>query len=105
MLTGGRGATVSGGMVLRVLQGEGAWPGTVGAVRERARAEGCGRLWLVTTNDNVRAIRFYQRLGMDLVGVSLGAVDVARARLKPSIPERGHDEIPIRHELTFALEL
>ena len=32
MLTGGRGATVSGGMVLRALQGEGAWPGTVAAL-------------------------------------------------------------------------
>ena len=86
-------------------EGQGAGQALLGTVRERARAEGCTRLWLVTTNDNVRAIRFYQRFGMDLVAVGLGAIDEARARLKPSIPARGHDGIPIRHELTFALEL
>jgi GNAT superfamily N-acetyltransferase len=37
------------------------------AVHELARAAGCNRLWVVTTNDNVDALRFYQRRGFRLV--------------------------------------
>ncbi len=74
------------------------------AIRARAKAAGCDRLWLVTTNDNLPAIGFYQRWGMDLVAFRRDAVTDARATLKPEIPETGHDDIPIRHELEFAIE-
>jgi ribosomal protein S18 acetylase RimI-like enzyme len=75
------------------------------AVVAEARERGCRRLWLVTTNDNTRAIRFYQRFGMVLAAVRVGAVDEARARLKPTIPRAGADDIPIRDELVFELSL
>lgn len=85
---------------------EGAGVGTtlVDAVAEAARAAGALRLWLITTNDNLRALRFYQRYGFDLVAVHHGAVARSRA-LKPSIPEIGLDGIPIRHELELELPL
>lgn len=73
------------------------------AVRARAVAAGCRRLWLVTTNDNVPAIGFYQRWGMDLVAFRRGAVTEARANLKPEIPDTGYDDIPMRHELEFEI--
>jgi L-amino acid N-acyltransferase YncA len=69
------------------------------AVRARARALGCDRLWLVTTNDNVEALRFYQRRGFRLLAVHPGAVDRSRATLKPAIPLLGNHGIPIRDEL------
>lgn len=75
------------------------------AAAEKAKQSGCGRLWLVTTNDNVHAIRFYQRFGMELKAVRIGAMDQARASLKPSIPLVGMDEIPIRHEFEFEMIL
>jgi ribosomal protein S18 acetylase RimI-like enzyme len=65
-----------------------------------ADARGCSRVWLTTTNDNLAAFAFYQHLGMDLCALHRNAVDAAR-RLKPSIPTRGTDGIPIRHELEF----
>lgn len=74
------------------------------AVATRGRAAGCRRLWLVTTNDNLDAIRFYQRRGMRLTAVHPGAVDEARVR-KPQIPLVGNYGIPIRDELEFELEL
>ncbi len=77
----------------------GAGSALLDAVREVARAAGCMRLWLVTTNDNVDALRFYQRRGFRLVAVHAGAVDAARARLKPEIPEAGDHGIPLRDEL------
>lgn len=73
------------------------------AIRARAASAGCRRLWLVTTNDNLPAIGFYQRWGMDLVAFRRDAVTKARASLKPEVPLLGHDEIPIRHELEFEI--
>ena len=43
--------------------------------RDRARGLGCRRLWLITTNDNEPAIRFYQRQGMTLVAIHHNALD------------------------------
>jgi ribosomal protein S18 acetylase RimI-like enzyme len=70
-------------------------------VREVAAAEGCRRLFLITTNDNARAIRFYQKRGMELVAVRLGELERSRI-LKPQIPLTGIDGIPLLHELEFA---
>ena len=74
------------------------------AVTEEARKAGCQRLWLITTNDNLDAIRFYQRRGLHLVAVYPAAVDRAR-RLKPQIPLIGNHGIAIRDELEFELPL
>ena len=69
-----------------------------------ARRAGWRRLWLVTTNDNTAALRFYQRTGWDLVAFHHNAL--ARSRvLKPLIPQLGLDSIPIRHELELELPL
>jgi ribosomal protein S18 acetylase RimI-like enzyme len=73
-------------------------------VAEAARDRGCMRLWLITSNDNLEAIRFYQRRGMRLTALHRGAVDEAR-RLKPSIPEVGEYGIPLHDELEFELRL
>ncbi|HEY1572964.1 MAG TPA: GNAT family N-acetyltransferase [Pseudonocardiaceae bacterium] len=79
--------------------GIGAGAALIDAVRERARRSGAVRLWLVTTNDNTHALRFYQRNGFDLTALSYDAVTLARA-LKPSIPEV-LDGIALRHELVL----
>jgi GNAT superfamily N-acetyltransferase len=69
---------------------------------ERLAAErGCRRLWVLTTNDNVDALRFYQRRGFRLAGLNPGAVDDARATLKPEIPPVGAHGIPLRDELVL----
>jgi GNAT superfamily N-acetyltransferase len=70
----------------------------IAAVVQAARAAGCARLWLVTTNDNVDALRFYQRRGFALAAVHRGQIDEARKR-KPSIPREGRYGIPIRDEI------
>jgi hypothetical protein len=61
-------------------------------------AAATGKTWLITTNDNLRALRFYQRRGMRITAVDRGAVDRARA-LKPEIPLVGADGIEIHDEL------
>ena len=74
------------------------------AVVARARSEGCSRVWLVTTNDNVTAQCFYQALGWRLAGVHVGAVTQSRA-LKPEIPAVGTGGVPIEDEIEFDLAL
>ncbi|MEZ5191870.1 MAG: GNAT family N-acetyltransferase [Nocardioides sp.] len=64
-----------------------------------ARSLGIGRVWLTTTNDNIAAIAFYQRIGMDLCAFRRHGVRVSR-RVKP---RSLHDEtgVAIEHELEF----
>ena len=69
------------------------------------KLEGCGvrELCVTTTNDNLGALRFYQRRGFRIAGVRCGAVDDAR-RHKPSISELGQHGIPIRDEIELRLQ-
>ena len=75
------------------------------AVQEIARDAGCSRLWVVTTNDNIGALRFYQRRGFRLVHIRPGAVDRSREMLKPEIPTTGEHDIPLRDELELEMRL
>jgi len=77
----------------------------VEAVVDVARQAGCRRLWVVTTNDNVDAVRFYQRRGFRLTELRPGAVDRSRESLKPEIPPVGEHGIPLRDELELELRL
>ena len=66
-----------------------------------ARRLGCHEIRLTTTNDNLDAIRFYQRRGLRLVALRPGAVDRARLE-KPEIPRVGDYGIPLRDEIDLA---
>ena len=80
-------------------QWHGAGTALIEAAGQLAGRQGCARLWVITTNDNVDALRFYQRRGFCLVGVRSGAVDRSRASLKPEIPAIGAYGIPLRDEI------
>jgi ribosomal protein S18 acetylase RimI-like enzyme len=85
-------------------QWDGIGSALLAAVAEHARAHGCRRLWLITTNDNLAALRFYQRRGLRLVAVRPGAIDAAR-RIKPGIPQIGNHGIRVSDELELELPL
>lgn len=68
------------------------------AVEEKAQRSGCARLWLVTTNDNMVALRFYQRRGFVLSALRPDALSRSR-ELKPEIPAAGEFGIPLRDEI------
>lgn len=74
------------------------------SVIKKARLKNCKRIWLITTNDNSNAIRFYQKRGFEWVGFYKGAIKESR-KLKPEIPELGNDNIPIKHEIEFEYKL
>jgi GNAT superfamily N-acetyltransferase len=74
------------------------------AVKQAASEAKCQRLWLITTNDNLNALRFYQKRGFVLVAVHRKAVEKAR-KLKPEIPAIGAEGIPLRDEIELEMAL
>lgn len=86
-------------------QRPGAGLGTALLVRLVARCVelGLGRIWLITTNDDTPALRWYQRRGFQLVALHLDAVTESRRTLKPEIPLRGVDDIEMRDEIELEL--
>ena len=85
-----------------VAQGRGVGQALMDAVYDHALQQRTSRLWLITTNDNLRAFAFYQRWGMDLRRMIRNGVNGSRL-VKPSIPFVGGTGIPVRHELEFEL--
>lgn len=82
----------------------GVGKGLVNAVIQVAKENHCNRVWLITTNDNIHAIRFYQRIGLQLAAVHINALDQSR-KLKPTIPLIGNEGIPLKHEFEFEMIL
>ena len=85
-------------------EGRGIGTALLQAVVSAAREAGCARVQLLTTNNNLRALAFYQKRGFRLVRVVPGAIDEERKR-KPSIPEADAAGLPIRDELHLELPL
>lgn len=71
---------------------------------EEARARKCKRLFLITTNDNLKALGFYQKRGFEIVSVYRGAVNKSR-KIKPGIPLVGYNNIPLRDEIELEIQL
>jgi len=76
----------------------------IDAVKSVANDAQCSRVWLVTTNDNTHALRFYQRKGFVLSALHLSAIQESR-KLKPEIPIVGYDGIPMRDEIELEMLL
>jgi GNAT superfamily N-acetyltransferase len=87
-----------------MVEGRGVGSLLIDAVVGIARGAGCSRLWLITTNDNVRALGFYATNGFDVVAVHEGAVDASR-KLKPSIPFANEHGVPIQDEIEMERRL
>ena len=82
------------------LEGQGIGSTLIQLVIDKAKSLDCRRIWLITSNDNIRAIKFYQKRGFDMVRIHRNAITEAR-KLKPSIPLFGFEGIPIKHEVEF----
>ena len=76
----------------------------VNNVIEIAKKNKCTKIKLITTNDNINAIRFYQKLGFDMANLYHNALEISR-KLKPSIPLIGEFGIPLKHEIEFIIDL
>lgn len=86
------------------VEGKGIGSLLVKNVEELAIKQNCKRIRLITTNDNLSALRFYQKRGYLLYEVLRNAVEKAR-KIKPEIPLFGNDGIPIRDEIVLEKQL
>jgi phosphinothricin acetyltransferase len=100
-----RGADCEVMSLVSLREGHGVARALLDAARAAAREAGCRRLWLITTNDNTRALELYQRWGLEIAGFHRHAVTETRRTRKPEIPERGPSGIPIAHEIELELRL
>ena len=84
--------------------GQGIGTKLIQVVVDEARKQDCKRIFVITTNDNLNALGFYQKRGFELVAVHRGAVNESR-RLKPDIPLKGMNNIPLRDEIELEMML
>ena len=86
------------------VEGIGIGSALIAAVRKAAITADCRRLWLITTNDNLPALGFYQKRGFRITAVHPNALEQSR-QLKPQIPFTGLDGIPLRDEIELEMSL
>ena len=86
------------------VEGRGDGTRLLEAVAGVARDAGCSRVWLITTNDNERALDFYRARGFVVTAVHEGAVAGSR-KLKPSIPLVNDHGVPIEDEIEMERRL
>lgn len=64
----------------------------------------CKKMRLITTNDNMRALQFYQKRGYCLTKLYPNAMEEVR-KVKPNVPELGDNDIPLRDEIELEKQL
>ena len=83
-------------------EGHGIGSALIDKAIAEARLRQCKRLFLITTNDNLHALGFYQKRGFEIVTIYRGAVNESR-KLKPGIPLIGYNNIPLRDEIELEI--
>jgi GNAT superfamily N-acetyltransferase len=85
-------------------EGQGIGSKLIDLAIQEARTRACNRLFLITTNDNLNALGFYQKRGFEIVTIYRGAVHESR-KIKPGIPLVGYNKIPLRDEIELEIKL
>lgn len=87
-----------------IIEGRGIATALMRAAVDEAVRRGSRRMLLTTSNDNLRALAFYQKRGWRLVAVHRGMIDRYREREK-EIPVIGLNGIPLHDEIELELAL
>jgi len=85
-------------------EGQGIGTALLRKVIEEARNRRCGRVFLITTNDNLYALGFYQRRDFALAAIHRGAINETR-KIKSNISLIGQNHIPLRDEIELEMIL
>jgi len=87
-----------------VIKGKGIGTALVETVKKVAKNLNCQKIWFITTNDNLDALIFWQKIGFFIKAVYPNAMSFSR-KLKPEIPEIGNYGIPIRDEIELGFKI
>lgn len=85
-------------------EGQGIGIALIDEIIRESKERKCRRLFLITTNDNLNALGFYQKRGFELCALYRGAINESR-KLKPLIPLIGENDIPLRDEIELEMKL
>jgi N-acetylglutamate synthase-like GNAT family acetyltransferase len=85
------------------VQNKGIGTKIIEKIKENAKKKNCKRVWLITDNSNINALKFYQKRGFHISNIYLNAMEESR-RIKPEIP-MFYDGIEIRDEIEFAIKV
>lgn len=80
------------------LEGKGIGSTLIAKMKELAKERKLKSVWLLTSNDNIDSLKFYQKRGFRITKVYPNAIDEAR-KIKPKIPEIGNYGIPLKDAL------
>jgi len=85
------------------IQNKGIGTKIIEKIKETAKAKNCKRIWLITTNSNINALKFYQKRGFHFSNIYINAMEESR-KIKPEIPKE-ENGIEIRDEIEFEMEI
>jgi len=71
-------------------------------LKQNVKDKDISRLLLETTNDNLNALKFYQKRGFKIIAIYPDIIEQVR-KIKPQIPLIGNQDIPLRD--IFELEM
>jgi len=86
------------------VQNKGIGTQIIERIKEIAKTKHCKKIRLITSNDNINAIKFYQKRGFCIANIYINAMEEAR-KIKPEIPYIGDYGIPIRDEIEFEIKI
>ena len=81
-----------------VVRGKGIGTVLLKAIERTAHRLKCKKIRLITTNDNIDALGFYQKRGFVIAKIHKNALEFSR-KIKPEIPLVGNYNIPLRDEI------
>lgn len=81
-----------------ILEGQGIGSALIEKVKKLAKEKNLKSVWLITSNDNIDSLKFYQKRGFRITKVYPDAIDEAR-KIKPEIPKIGNYGIPLKDAL------
>ncbi len=87
-----------------LIKRKGVGTSLINKVKNQAKELGCRKIIVITTNDNLDRLRFYQRRGFQLNKIYKNTVEKSR-KIKPEIPKIGQYGIPIKDEIELELKL
>ena len=85
------------------IQNKGIGTKIIEKIKETAKTNNRKRIWLITTNSNINALRFYQKRGFHFSNIYINAMEESR-KIKPEIPKE-ENGIEIRDEIEFELKI
>lgn len=92
-----------------IVKSVGAGTALMDRAAEIAKENSCNKMWLITTNDNTNAIKFFQKYGMTMSALHANAFENITRKLKQfpqnetGEPILGNDNIRILHEIEFEI--